>query len=422
MNADELRVIHLCYSDDRGGAAIGARRSHRAMLSQGIDSRLVVVEKFSDDPRVIALPDRQSVRKWARRAGAKVAGLQKSANPVIRTFNVLPMGTARFLNAMEGDVIQMHWIAAETISIGEIAALKKPVFWKLPDMWPFSGTEHYLSPGDVPRYKEGYLAKNRQPHDSGIDLDRLMWLYKRWRWRNADFSIVCPSKWIAECARESKLFGHRRIHHIPNPLDLDLYVPQPKTPARLAFGLPQDKRLIMFGAMYATQDRRKGFSHLERALVHLGRHLSPETTELVVLGADGPAGQTLSGFNVHYLGTIREEPRLVQAYNVADAFVLPAEADNLPNVVKEATCCGVPCAGFNIGGMPDMIDHLDTGYLAQPFDAEEMARGIAWVTEHATPELSAEVRRRAEAKHSYSVAVGRYLEYYREVLASVGAR
>jgi glycosyltransferase involved in cell wall biosynthesis len=187
--------------------------------------------------------------------------------------------------------------------------------------------------------------------------------------------------------------------------------------ARARFALPQDKRLIMFGAMHATRDRRKGFQHLERALPYLTEWLDPAETAFVILGADGPKGQQLGGFDVHYLGIIRGEDKVVEAYNTADAFVLPAEADNLPNVVKEATCCGVPCVGFDVGGMPDMVEHLATGYLARPYDPRDLAAGIAWVAQNTTEALRGEVRTRAATKHAQNVAVDRYLDFYREILS-----
>lgn len=415
-DARPLRVIHLCYSDGGGGAAIGARRSHQAMLSQGLESRLVVVSKTTDDDRVVELPQRPYRRYAARRLAQTISAFQRSNNPVIRTFNIVPMGAAAILNAMDGDIIQMHWIAADTISIGEMTQLNKPVVWKLPDMWGFSGAEHYLNPGDPERFVEGYTRDNRPDHQSGIDLDRWVWAYKHRKWQDAQLNIVGPSRWISDCAKRSKLFGAFPIRNIPNPLDLSLYQPRDQRTARDKFGLSHHKRLIMFGAMQATSDRRKGFGHLQSALEHLGKHLDPSETELVVVGADGPDGHKINEFNVRYLGIIRDEGTLVESYNAADVFVLPCEMDNLPNVIKEATCCGVPCAGFNVGGMPDMVDHLETGYLATPYDAEELAHGIGWVAQNNNPEARREVRRRAETKHDQAVAVARYMDFYYEIL------
>ena len=283
-------------------------------------------------------------------------------------------------------------------------------------MWAFSGAEHYVNPDDPERFREGYRRDNRPAHESGLDIDRWIWRYKRRRWRDARFHIIGPSRWIADSARQSLLFRDFPIRSIPNPLDLDLYQPKSTDEARAAFGLPREKRLIMFGAMQATSDRRKGFQHLKAALDHLPAHLDPADTAFVILGADGPSGDKIAGFDMHYLGIIRDEERIVEAYNTADLLVLPAEADNLPNVVKEATCCGVPCAGFDVGGMPDMIDHLETGYLARPYDPIELAAGIAWIAERSTPEMRAEVRARAVGKHAHAVSIGRYVDFYNEVL------
>tara|TARA_B100000963_G_scaffold120122_1_gene104712 strand:- start:288 stop:1574 length:1287 start_codon:yes stop_codon:yes gene_type:complete len=412
----KFKVVHLCYADDRGGAAIGARRLHQAMLAQGIESKLVVVKKYTSDPTVIELPGNQTLRSIVTGLGKYLSRAQKSGNPVIRSLNIVPTGTSKFLNSMDADIIQMHWVAADTISIGEITQIDKPVVWKLPDMWAFSGAEHYLMPEDIPRYQQGYTTKNRQTHEKGIDVDHLVWLYKKYKWRNAKFSIVGPSKWIANCAAESVLFKNLRIRHIPNPLDLNLYKPKSQLEARKAFGLSQGKKLIMFGAMHATKDRRKGFHYLKRSLTCLSKFISPDSADLVVLGSNGPTGEKLSGYKVHYLGVIRDETEVVDAYNVADVFVLPAEADNLPNVVKEATCCGVPCVGFNVGGMPDLVDHMKTGYLATPFDTQELAEGIAWAVQHRASELSAKVRALAETKHSQDIVVSQYLGYYQEIL------
>lgn len=412
-----LRVVHVCYTDAKGGAAIGAYRLHSAMRASGVDSNLAVVLKFTHDEHVIPIPN----RKW-RRAGIRyfnqaLRSLHASGNPVIRSINAIPTGAGRFLDSLGADILQLHWVCADTISIGEIANLRTPTVWKLPDMWAFSGSEHYLLPGDPPRYRDGYLRDNRPIHESGIDLNRWLWLYKRHKWRDAHFSIVGPSQWIASCAHASGLFSHRRIRSIPNPLDLELYRPLDKDDVRREYGLPVGKRLIMFGAMHATQDQRKGLHHLQAALHRLPAHLASGDAELVILGADGNSAEKMAGYNVHYLGIIRDEGRLVRAYNTADLLVLPTEMDNLPNMVKEASACGVPCVGFDVGGMPDMVDHLETGYLARPYDIDELARGIAWTASSASPEMGAVVRRRAEARHAPALAVERYLDFYREILA-----
>lgn len=411
-----MRVLHLCYSDGGGGATIGARRSHQAMVAQGLESRLVVVEKTTDDPQVIELPRKPLRRMLALRAGQLVGMLQRSGNDSIHSYNVMPMGTASVLNAMDADIIQMHWIAADTISIGELPQLNKPVVWKLPDMWGFSATEHYLKPGDPERFEEGYRASNRPAHQWGVDVDRWVWAYKKRAWRDFSMGIVAPSAWMADCAERSALFGGYPIRHILNPLDTALYKPGDPQEARRHFDLPPDKSLIMFGAVKATSDRRKGFHHLQSALSHLETHLDPAKVSLIVLGADGPQPDRIAGFEVRYLGTTHDEHRIVAAYNSADALVLPCEMDNLPNVIKEAMCCGVPCAAFDVGGVPDMLDHQETGYLAKPYDAQDLAKGIGWAVSAVSAALRAKIRQSALEKFSPDKVVPQYVQFYREIL------
>lgn len=420
--ADRLRIAHLCFADGEGGAAIGARRLHRAMLGSGLDSRLYVVRKKTDDPTVIEIPRSAEIRQRIGRRNDRLRAMHRTGNPVVRSFNLTNTGAADFLNAQNIDILQMHWVGADTLSIAEIARLRHPVVWKLPDMFPFSGTEHYPMPDDPERWRDGYTRTNRPAHESGPDLNRWIWLAKRRLWRNSDFAVVGPSRWLTGCARDSVLFGHRTIRHILNPLDIDVYRPAAKVQARAAFGLPQDKRLVMFGTLAATTDRRKGFHHLQAILDRLAATVDPAGVALVVFGACGEAGTTVAGFDVHYLGTILDESRLAFAYAAADVFVFPSEMDNLPNVVKEATCCGIPSAGFAIGGMPDMVDHLETGYLAQPFDTDELAAGILWLLERIGPALNEEVRRRAALRHDPATATARYLDLYRTLIAARRAR
>lgn len=414
-----MKILHLCYSDGMGGAAVGAKRLHLAMKSCGVDSRLLVVNKTTDDEHVIGMGRNRLSNSFRCRFNEKVSGLLTSENPVVRSLGVLPTGTHKVINSLGADIVQMHWINADTISISEIPKIDAPVFWKLPDMWAFSGAEHYNLPDDPERYIEGYTSDNRPAHESGVDVNKFIWKYKKSRWKNTDFSIVGPSSWISECARKSSLLSGRSVKHILNPLDTDLYRPLDKDAVRREFNLPLNKKLVLFAAMHATSDKRKGFSYLKMALGYLGDYLSPDDVDFVVLGAAGPENDKSSGFNLHYLGIIRDEEQLVRAYNIADILVFPSTMDNLPNIIKEATCCGIPCVGFDVGGMPDMISHKETGYLADAYDAQDLARGIAWTIERGSPEMMERVRDGAQCKHNQASVVNNYIEYYEDCLESI---
>ncbi len=411
-----MKILHLCFSNSGGGASIGASRLHQSMLNCGVDSRLLVVNKSGTDPTVETLPE-SKLRNFAiKYFNRRLRHSYKTGNPVIRSINLLPNGAEKYINSLEADIVQMHWIGEDTVSIRGITKINKPVVWKLPDMWAMSGAEHYSLPEDPQRYAEGYLGHNRPAHESGLDLNRLIWLYKKWCWKNADFTIVTPSKWLKQCAEESILLKNKRIVNIHNPLDTKKYHPFCGKQVRKLFALPEQKKLIMFGAMGATSDRRKGFRHLKNSLAYLMADYPPDKVELVVLGSSNNEIAYLENYKVHYLGTIHDEQLLIKAYNTADVFVLPAEMDNLPNVIKEATCCGIPCVGFNIGGMPDMIEHQRTGFLATPYKASELAQGITWVLDNSNKTLKDKVRKKAEDLHDPDKTVDKYIKLYKSLL------
>lgn len=62
-----------------------------------------------------------------------------------------------------------------------------------------------------------------------------------------------------------------------------------------------------------------------------------------------------------------------------DVFVAPSIEENLANTVLESLACGTPAIAFNIGGMPDAIGHKINGYLARPFDTNNLWYGIKYI-------------------------------------------
>ena len=414
-----MKVLHVCFADSHEGGAIGAYRLHSAMRASGVDSHFLAIRKRTEDENVITPPifTRALIRFWNLLA-IRLLRLQKPGDRNYRSLNVFPTGVHRIINSFEPDVVQCHWINRNSISIFELAKIKAPLFMKLPDMWAFSGTEHYISPGAIERYKEGYTSTNRQEGDRGLDIDRFVWNLKRRAWKNVDITVVTPSRWLGDCARESALFGNYRIENIANPIDLDFYQPfHDKRDARIVLGLPQDKNLVLFGSVKADTDPRKGFTHLREALNEIQNAKSEiGEFEFLIFGTSEKKKEIIDGVVTHYLGTIFDERVLMSMYCAADVMVLPTVADNLPNTVQEATSCGTPCVGFRIGGMPDMITHKETGYLAEPFDPQDLADGIKWVLGNKGETLTRRVRQNALKIFDPKSRVNEYLDLYSQVL------
>ncbi len=157
---------------------------------------------------------------------------------------------------------------------------------------------------------------------------------------------------------------------------------------------------------------------LQPALQELSKSGYKDKFELVIFGALQPENPPDLAFKAHYLGTLNDDLSLALLYSAADVFVLPSIQENLANTMVEAMACGTPCVAFSIGGMPDIIEHLKNGYLAQPYKLEDLAEGITWVlaNKERYQKLSHRAREKAEQEFTLKIQAQRYLSLYSEVV------
>jgi glycosyltransferase involved in cell wall biosynthesis len=314
------------------------------------------------------------------------------------------------------DLIHIHWVGQGFVPIKALAELKLPLVWTLHDMWAFTGGCHYSR--DCQRYRQSCGACPELSSQRENDLTRWVWKQKKRHWKGIDLTIVTPSKWLSTCSQSSSLFRNRSTEVIPYGLDLNVYKPLERSLAREITNLNKDKKIILMSALAATEDPRKGFPDLVAAAEHLAQAGWGQKAELLVLGSSRPIHPPRIALPVNFAGILHDDVSLSLYYRAADAFVAPSSQDNLPNTVMEAMACGTPCAAFNIGGMTDMIEHQRTGYLARPFDTEDLARGLAWILEDATraQQLSEAARGKVEAEFTLESVAQRYRDLYSRLL------
>ena len=413
-----MKILHISTKDLEGGAARAAYRLNQGLQKINLDSQMLVQTKVSEDTTVIAP---QTVRE---KSLAMVGGILDTIPPrfyrrdtqISFSTQWLPDVISAQVARLEPDLINLHWIHNSHLRIETFAKLERPIIWTLHDMWPFTGGCHYDQ--NCGRYVESCGACPLLKSSKNFDLSRWIWQRKSQAWKNVDLTIVAPSKWLAKCASSSSLFKNLRVEVIPNGLDLQRYKPMKQQIVRSLLNLPQNKHLVLFGAIKATSDRRKGFHLLNAALQSLCQSGWRDKIELIVVGSSQPNDGSTLDFKTHYLGKLSDDISLSQVYAAADIFVAPSLQDNLPNTVVEAIACGTPCAAFKIGGMPEIIDHLQNGYLAQPFEARDLARGIAWILENQErhQQLRDRAREKAEREFNQSLQAHRYASLYTEIL------
>jgi glycosyltransferase involved in cell wall biosynthesis len=413
-----IKVLHCNTFDIAYGAGKAAYRLHRALLDKGIDSRMLVQQKLSDDHTVIG-PKSNLIKTWNLFfpfIDKLPLFMYRKVNYNNWNLNRLPRRIIPLIEYENPDIVHLHWIGNDFIPVSAIKSIHKPIVWTFHDMWAFTGGCHYT--GSCTRYKERCGACPQLQSRKEYDISRSVWNRKNKHWDKLDFRIIALSRWMAESVKESSLLKEKRVELIPNCLDLNVYKPVEAPVARNLLQLPVDKKLILFGAVHSTRDTRKGFHFLQTALQQFSKQAESKNTEFVIFGASQPKTERPLGLRTHYLGTLSGEQSLALAYSAADVFIAPSTQDNLPNTVLEAAACGIPSVAFNIGGMPDLIEHQKTGYLADPFSAEDLSRGIVWILENGDrySTLSRNARKKVEKEFSPDIVVNKHINLYNDVI------
>ena len=411
-----MKILHVNTSDTYGGAARAAYRLHRALLNENIDSKMLVQKKTSDDDTVIAPTskfeeginllrptlDNLPLQQYKHRS-------QSLFSPAWLPFSQIPKKIAQ----INPDIVHLHWIAGAMMSIKDLARIDKPIVWSLHDMWAFTGGEH------IDEGQQHYLDRcgNSKVLKSNKDKDlsRKGWDRKRQVYAQIeDMTIVGLSQWMHQAAKSSSLLKDKKHIQLPNPIDISTFAPFKKIEARRLFNLPIDKKIILFGAMNATSDPNKGFQYIFSAL----QAASLENTVLVIFGSSQPATPLHFTQHVHYLGQLHDDISLRVLYSAADVMVIPSLQENLSNAIMESLACGRPVVAFDIGGNSDMIDHKVNGYLAKPFDTDDLAKGIEWVLNAPNYQQLCDNARDKVLTHFDSQLVAKqYIALYKEILA-----
>ena len=425
--ASKLKVVHVC-TQDSGGAGKAAYRLHKGLQEIGVDSTMLVVNKKSADPSVKVFPSKYlgSLQPclnvlshvsplWSRQ-------IQRWDNEIAKYPN-RPPGLEIFTDALadveleqiqeikDADIINLHWVAGTLDYPGAPLALRnKKIVWTLHDMNPFTGGCHYA--GDCKKYEQNCGACPQLGSNIEDDLSRQIWNQKYYAFQNLALNVVTPSKWLANCVSQGSVLSRFPVKVIPYGFPLDTFEPYPKNEIRRSLNIPVNAKVILFGAD-SIVNNRKGFVYLLEALKRVPPN-KEYATVVLTFGGFPESLRISTEHSILNLGSLADENQVALAYSAADVFVIPSLEDNLPNTVVEAMACGVPVVGFDIGGIPDMIEHKKNGFLAKPMDIASLLEGIEWALCSADGDnnISALCRERAETKFALEVQANAYKELY----------
>jgi glycosyltransferase involved in cell wall biosynthesis len=324
----------------------------------------------------------------------------------------------------EADVINihnLHW-HDNNFSILDLKKIcnLKPVVWKFCDMWPITG--HCIYSFDCDRWKIGCGKCPYLDAYISLKLDTTASLCKIKKdiYSKSKFTVITPSEWLRSVALSSPLlFGHNIIC-IPNGINNNIYKPRTRTEARKALGIEILSNTLVL--LYSAGDwlaKNKGYNSFEKAILKVSQSLT-KNLFLLGFGKGDFSTQIKSKFQTLALGYV-DHPNLKSLiYSVADLFIFPTIADNLPNAVLESMACGTPVVSYDTGGIPDMIKHMETGYIAKHKDVNDLAHGIKTLAENdeLRTKMSQKCVRAISENFTSEIQASRYLEIYQEEIES----
>ncbi len=386
-----MKVLILSTYGMKGGAAIAANRLGAALYKEGVDVSMVTQDDFGWKGKLAFLLERIAV--W-------VCNGFSMKNLWAKDFALVGVDITSRKEYKAADVIHLHWINQGFISLRTLEAIlrsDKRVVWTMHDEWPLSGMWHYYY-DDTP---------------SGSGLDVRCESRKREAYRQGRMTFVTCSKWLADKVRKKPLGAAADIRTVPNPIDTLVFRPLVKEESerqREKLGLPLDKKLVLFGCQYLT-DERKGFKYLLEAAKHLDKDVA-----VVLVGGHTEEVKQLFADSVdcYAVGQVDSTAQMAALYGSVDCFVTPSLHDNLPNMIMESMACGIPCVGFNVGGIPEMIDHGKNGYVAELKNAEDLAAGIRFVVDgERAVRLKIAAREKVMACYSEHAVAEAYMKVYK---------
>jgi glycosyltransferase involved in cell wall biosynthesis len=354
-----MKVLLVSTSDRAGGGAIAAYRLMEALNNNGVKAKMLVRDKLSSS--VTVAQTGTIIPKVLERLQimSHLKGKLWQADTADFGINITKTDEYK-----EADIIHLHWINQGMVSLSclkQIIKDGKKIVWTLHDEWPYLGICHYRGDCQETECRNCPLLPGSIAHKH--------YLKKQELYKKGNITFVGCSEWITERAKQA--MPDAQVVHINNCIPHNIFRPIDQQEARKKMDLFPDKKIILFCSQNLN-DERKGYTYLQHAIEQLENN-----SQLSILNSQ--LHSVCIGKGGRYISSAEE---MATMYAAADVFVTPSLQDNLPNTIAEAMSCGTPCVGFNVGGIPEMIDHMQNGYVAKYKDVADLAEGIQYVLSH----------------------------------------
>jgi glycosyltransferase involved in cell wall biosynthesis len=371
-----MKVTHVSLYDRFGGACIAAYRQHKALQGAGVDSRMMVRYKITDDPSVkLFIPKieiGERAIRVARRYRLKTNKKKIKQNGYFFDSNAeYGKECDEFIVSGSPDIInfQFAWGFANYSTLFSRISPSFPIVITMHEMSHFTGGCAHAGPCDRFRDNCGLCPIIKIPKPR--DLSRCGWTVKKSIYNKRDTyktRFVAVSNWLATKARESSLLSGHSVSVIHNGVDTSVFRPLDKEASKRILGIPREVPVISFAAA-SVEDKMKGMDQLVDAVLQM-----PIRPFVLSWGRGIPSG--LQRVPHRHLGSIDDEHLLALAYNSSDIFVMSSLQESFGQTALESIACGTPVVAFASGGVVEIVRHEKTGLLCKTGDIDALSYSI----------------------------------------------
>lgn len=413
-----MKVVIINKSDVKGGAAVVSNRLMKALCAEGVDARMLVLDKQVEDERVTV-----ATEGWRDRYRFLAERLHIFVNNRFSRENLFKVSTALWGQDLSkhrlvrgADVIMLNWVNQGAMSlkaIERLCALGKPVIWTMHDMWECTGICHHAFSCQGYKAECGccpFLGSSR-PKDLATRVQAI----KKGIYDKSNIHFVAVSDWLAGRCRESTLLRDKDVRVIYNAFPLEEFHYEREHEQFL--DIPPDKHVIVMGAA-RLDDPIKGFGYLIDALRYIADEKPELATKLHLLLYGGIRDESLLeqiAIPITYMGSVKGVGELVRIYTHADMVVSTSLYETSGATLVEGQACGCTPVTFGEGGQTSIVEHERSGYIADYKSARSIADGIEWAVEHP---CDRKAQHQEAARHfSGKEVAGQYIALCEELLS-----
>ena len=355
-----MKIINVNYSSDNSGASIAVKRINEMLKKNGYDSKLLLFN--NNDFESISVKIRKLFNRILKKL-IKIIFFINNEDSI--NFGLIPSSFLRKINKAKSEIINLHWLGNEIISIKQISKINGCVIWTLHDMWPYTAIEHYMN--------EKNFVKNYVDNRNKLNFFLRFIISSKISYFKNIKIIICTSEWQKKMVELSPVFKDAKKVLIPLPLNFDTWTPENKSISKEFLNISKYKKVILFISGHKFAHRRKGLKYVLEYLENTSRK------DLIFLTLNceniNLKNKSIEHINFNNIVNLKKKIRI---FSSADVFLMPSKIESFGQTALEAQACGCPVVTFKNTGSQDIIDHLKTGYLSDYLNYSDFKKGIDW--------------------------------------------